>query len=180
MKPYQKLVGHWRGEGLTIVTGAPEEALLRFEAKYNATLSTDLDFREYLLNVDGMAQVGGKDCDQKGFAFWPLNRIRSVPEECVESKVGVPRVDDVGKYFVFADYMQWSWAYAIGVSPNQEGQILQFGTSSPRIVAYSFSEFVEAYVRDSGQLYLPPSLKGTGVTPKPRRFSSTRSSRGSR
>jgi hypothetical protein len=155
MKPYQKLVQRWSAHGLTIAAGVSEEILRRFEMKYGVTLSSVPDLREYLLNVDGMAQIGGQDCDEKGFAFWPLSRIKSVPEECTESKVEVPRFDNIGNYFAFADYMQWSWAYAICVAPNQPGKILQFGTHSPRIVAGSFSEFVEAYLADLEQLYLP-------------------------
>jgi hypothetical protein len=155
MKPYKRLVERWSGDGLTIAAGVSEEGLRRFETKYGVRLSSVPDFREYLLNVDGMAQIGGQDCDEKGFAFWSLSRIKSVPEECAESKVETPRLDDIGDYFAFADYMQWSWAYAICVAPNQLGKILQFGTPSPRIVADSFSQFVDAYLADSEQLYLP-------------------------
>lgn len=155
MKPYQKLIQRWSAEGLTVVPGVSEEGLRRFEMKSGARLASVPDFREYLLNVDGMAQIGGQDCDEKGFAFWPLSLIKSVPEECPARKVEVPRVDDIGNYFTFADYMQWSWAYAIHVSQNGAGEVLQFGTPSPRIVAGSFSEFVESYLADSEQLYLP-------------------------
>lgn len=154
MEPYEKLVQHWIAERLTIAAGVSEDVLDRFEDKHGVTLSADRDFRAYLLRVDGMAQVGGQDCDQNGFAFWPLSRIKSVPEECAKSNVMAPKVKEVEKYFAFADYMQWSWAYAICLSESQKGKILQFGTHAPRIVAGSFSEFVEAYVRDSNQLYL--------------------------
>ena len=153
MKPYQKLVQHWSNDGQTSATGTSEEALRKFEVKYGLTLSFFSDFRDYLLNVDGMVQIGGQDCDEKGFAFWPLNRIRSVPDECATSKVKIPEVDDVDRYFAFADYMQWSWAYAICLAPGQKGRVLQFGTHSPRIVADSFGEFVDAYVRDADELY---------------------------
>jgi hypothetical protein len=102
-----------------------------------------------------MAQIGGHDSDEKGFAFWPLSRIKSVPEECAKSKVHLPKIDDNGSYFAFADYMQSSWAYATCLAPDQLGKILQFGTHSPRIVADSFTQFVEAYLADAEQLYLP-------------------------
>jgi len=77
------------------------------------------------------------------------------PKEVRESKVETPRLADIGSYFAFADYMQWSWAYAICLAPDQLGKILQFGTKFPRIVADSFSQFVDAYLTDSEQLYLP-------------------------
>jgi hypothetical protein len=154
MKPYQNLVEHWRACGLIIAAGAPQEGLGQFERNYGVRLSSVSDFREYLLHVDGMAQTGGQDCDEKGFAFWPLSRIKSVPEECAENRIEMPRLADIGSYFAFADYMQWSWAYAISLAPTQLGKILQFGTKSPCIVADSFSQFVIAYLADSEQLYL--------------------------
>jgi hypothetical protein len=153
VKPYQQLIKHWRGEGLVIVPGVSKREMRDFESTHNVTLP--IDFREYLSHVNGMAQVGGDDCDEKGFAFWPLRSIRSVLEEAARSKVEVPELESVDNYFAFADYLQWSWAYAICLAPAREGTILQFGTRSPRIVAGSFAEFVEAYIHDSEQLYLP-------------------------
>jgi hypothetical protein len=48
-------------------------------------------------------------------------------------------------------------AYAIALGTKRRGAILQFGTHSPRIVAGSFAEFVEAYINDAEQLYIPQS-----------------------
>jgi hypothetical protein len=154
MKPYRKLIQHWTDVGLTIAAGITDEELTSFEAHYHVDMGSALDFKEYLRAVNGMTQSGGQDCDAKGFSFWPLNRIKQVPEECLQHKMGVPSIRDIEKYFVFADYMQWSWAYAICLAPSQSG-ILQFGTRSPRLISNSFSDFVKAYMRDSEQLYLP-------------------------
>ena len=153
MKPYQQLIQHWKAEGLTIAGGVSEEALRMFEIKCAVTFPEE--FREYLANVNGMLQVGGQDSDGKGFAFWPLSRIRAVPDECLASKVTVPLFDGVENYFAFADYLQWSWAYAISLGTKRRGAILQFGTRLPRIVADSFAEFVAAYISDAERLYLP-------------------------
>ena len=155
MKPYKRLVERWSSNGLTIPAGASTEELQRFDTKHGVRLLSVPDFREYLLNVNGMAQIGGHDSDERSFSFWPLSRIKSVPAECTEKRVETPKLDDVGRYFAFADYMQWSWAYAICLASSHLGKILQFGTHSPRIVADSFSQFVEAYLADSEQLYLP-------------------------
>jgi hypothetical protein len=153
MRSFEQVIQYWRSEGLTIPSGVPEEALRLFETKYGVTLSED--FREYLSNVNGMAQKGGQDSDTNGFSFWPLNRIKIVPEECADSNVRTPELRDIGSFFVFADYLQWSWAYAIDLGGVRKGRILQFGTQVPRIVAASFTEFVDAYVRDSETLYVP-------------------------
>jgi hypothetical protein len=153
MQPYEKLIQRWSAEGLAIVPGVSEDAVLAFESKHGVAIPAD--FREYLLHVDGMSQVGGHDCDEQGFGFWPLSRIKTVPDECAANNVQVPTLESVEHYFAFADYMQWSWAYAISFEGRHGGKILQFGTLSPRIIADSFAEFVEAYVHDSEQLYLP-------------------------
>jgi hypothetical protein len=153
MKPYEKLIDHWQAEGLSLAPGASKRALREFETKHKVVLPAD--FREYLSYANGMAQVSGHDCDAKGFSFWPLSRITTVSEECKRSKVEIPAVDDIDHYFAFSDYMQWSWAYAICLLPAREGMILQFGVRSPRIIAGSFTEFVDDYIIDSEKLYLP-------------------------
>lgn len=153
MRAFEQLIQHWRTEGLIVVPGVAEEETREFETRHDVALPPD--FRKYLSHVNGMAQIGGQDCDGKYFAFWPLHRIKPVPQECAENKAQVPVIENVDAYFAFADYMQWSWAYAICLASKQRGKILQFGTLSPRIVANSFTEFVEAYVRDSEQLYIP-------------------------
>jgi hypothetical protein len=107
-----------------------------------------------------MAELPGQDCDCNGFAFWPLHRIKTVPEECALNKINVPSVHAVANYFAFADYLQWSWAYAICLEETQKGQILQFGADVPRIIAPSFTDFVDAYLRDADQLYIPVQRRG--------------------
>jgi hypothetical protein len=159
MTPYEKLVERWVSGRMTIPAGVPEDELKEFETKYGVSLSLVPDFKEYLLNVNGMAQIGGQDCDEKGFAFWPLNRIKSVPQECAENNVEPPKIDDIKNYFAFADYMQWSWAYAIYLGPNQPGKILQFGIQCPRIIATSFAQLVESYLGDSKELYPAPPTR---------------------
>jgi hypothetical protein len=113
------------------------------------------DFGEYLLNVNGMIPKGGEDCDEKGFAFWPLEDIKRVPVECSTKSLGIPDIHGISDYFVFADYMQWSWAYAIRLSEGNPGNILQFGIRKPRVIAENFSDFVRLYVSDSDQIYDP-------------------------
>jgi hypothetical protein len=102
-----------------------------------------------------MTQVGGHDCDPKGFAFWPLSRVRDVIKECAEHSLALPEVLDPDKYFVFADYLQWSWAYAIHLNDStlQTNQIIHVGTLGPKMVARSFAEFVGDYLGDAKELY---------------------------
>jgi len=58
--------------------------------------------------------------------------------------------------FVFADYLDWSWAYAIRLlaTPSESGHIFMIGKQeTPIQIAESFSDFVELYLVDSPILY---------------------------
>ncbi len=149
-----KLISYWQSQNLRIAPGNPEGSVRVFESRYSVILPPD--FREYFLSVDGMAQVGGHDCDPTGFAFWPLARLKSVPEECTEHALALPEVPDPDKYFVFADYLQWSWAYAIrlGDRPSEPNPVIHVGTVRPKTVAGSFTEFTDLYLRDARELYV--------------------------
>lgn len=149
-----KLVRHWRSLNLPIAPGNPEEKVREFESRNGVMLP--LDFREYLLHVDGMVQAGGQDCDPNGFAFWPLARVKSVREEYTKHSTPLPEVPDADRYFVFIDYLQWCWAYAIrlGARPSDGGQIIHVGKLNPKVVAGSFTEFVDLYLRDARELYV--------------------------
>ena len=112
--------------------------------------------RQYLSAANGMPTIPGSDVDSNGFRFWPLEHIRPVPTVCAEAGVPVPAVKDPARYFVFADYFDWSWAYAIDLSRSDAGSqpIVHVGTLEPKTVAHSFTEFVDLYVQDSRDLYV--------------------------
>jgi len=149
-----KLIAHWRSQNLRIMPGNTEDRVRDFESRNAVILPPD--FREYFLSVDGMAQVGGHDSDPTGFAFWPLARVQSVIKECAEHSLVVPEVQDQDKYFAFADYLQWSWGYAIhlGDRPSAPNPVIHVATLRPKVVARSFTDFVDMYLRDAEELYV--------------------------
>src|SRR6266581_8352384 len=149
-----KLISHWRSQNLRIALGNPEGKVREFESRNGVILPPD--FREYFLSVDGMAQVGGHDCDPTGFAFWPLARVISVVRECAEHSLPLREFPDPDKHFVFADYLQWSWAYAIRLSEHvsDANQGIHVASLRPKVVANSFTEFVDLYLRDARALYV--------------------------
>src|ERR1700676_736441 len=116
MDPGAELVRYWRSLGLSIAQGASEAELREFETYYQVSLPSD--FREYLSTVDGMAQSGGHDSDKNGFSFWPLRRIHPLVKVCVDNSLEIPPVRFPERYFVFADYLQWCWGYAIYVNDS--------------------------------------------------------------
>lgn len=150
---YEQLVSYWKATGLKIAEPVHPSQLQLFETQNDIKLPED--FRMYYRYVNGMVQEGGHDCDKKGFSFWPLAQIRRVPDECSEQSVPVPDIDDPNQYFVFADYLQWSWAYAIRLSRKapDPSPIIHVGTLEPKVVAQGFSDFVKLYMSDSEELY---------------------------
>jgi hypothetical protein len=151
-----KLNHHWKSNGLQIVRGAPQQDIQTFESRYSVVLPNDL--REYFLNSNGMPQVAGSECDREGFGFYPLARVKNVVEEYARLKPGgpiTPTISHPETYFVFVDYLQWCWAYAIRLTndPSQSNEVIHVGTLHPKLIAHSFKEFVDLYVKDASELY---------------------------
>jgi len=57
--------------------------------------------------------------------------------------------------FLFANYLQWSWAYAIrlGSDAIHSNDVILLGTRKLQKAASTFSEFPELYFRDARELY---------------------------
>jgi len=151
--PYKRLIDHWTAQGLKIAAGATEEEVLSFKSQNRVILPGDL--RDYFLNVNGMVQDFENSCDQRGFAFWPLSLMTNVAKECGKRSSIESAFKDPERYFVFADYLQWSWAYAIRLdaSSPEAGQVVHVGTLRPKVIAGSFTEFVSLYLQDARELY---------------------------
>jgi hypothetical protein len=151
---YEKLVSYWTDGGLKIARGCRESEVRQFEIENGVALPGDL--RAYFLHVNGMLPDAREDCDLNGFCFWPLSRVKSVVKELAlhSSPMGGSAEDHL--HFVFADYLQWSWAYAIRLTESAAGHnpVIHVGTQEQRTVANSFTQFAELYLRDSKDLYL--------------------------
>lgn len=129
--------------------GVPEHALRQFESDHAVKFPADL--REYFAKCNGMVQRGGADTDMEGFAFWPIERVGLMRKVCSEAGVALPSIQSPEEYFVFADYFQWSWAYAIRLG-SEDSSVILVGAEGD-VVAASFSEFVRLYIEDAEALY---------------------------
>jgi hypothetical protein len=147
------LVEYWQSQSMRLAQPADEAQVKEFERRYDLDMIPE--FRAYLMTVNGMLQSGSDDCDSHLFAFWQLDRIRPVVEECPELQLS----PEEGRYFVFADYMIWSWAYAIDLmAPSATaGNVILVGGLRQQRVSSTFSEFVRLYVEDSRELYAVPA-----------------------
>ena len=82
----------------------------------------------------------------------PLSAVSRVSDVNRMFDPVLPGFPDDTKFFVFADYLQWSWAYSIRLAGAMSGRIVIVGKPVPEIVADSFDEFVRLYVADAEPL----------------------------
>ncbi len=156
---HERLIVHWKKRGALPAPPATPEAITAFERKHAVRFPDD--FRSYLLDANGMSEAG--IMDNEGFCFWNLSQMKTLRQLNLDDGVSTPGFDE-NSYFAFADYLIWSWAYAIdlGRESTTRGQVIHVGTLQPRIIAESFTDFVESYVADSPNLYPDPISESSG------------------
>jgi hypothetical protein len=152
---WRQLIEPWRLQNLPIQKVCREEDILCFETRQKITLAPDI--REYFLNVNGMTPYFPGYQDGEGFSFWPLENVRTLAEENDSSDRGYLRIAERDSFFLFSDYLDWSWAYAVKILPGScdaEG-IYLLCCNNPIRIADSFSDFMRMYLGKSDQLYPP-------------------------
>ena len=151
----RELAKHWAAHGMAARYGNSEKAVRHFEEIHNVRLPPDL--RDYLLFIDGMDRTSITDYqDRNGFSFWPLSKIKSAGEEAGLHPGGYWDFPNQDVLYVFANYLDWCWAYAILLSkdPTDDSPVFVLGKAKlPIKVANSFREFVGIYLADSPTLY---------------------------
>ena len=153
---WRHLIESWRSQNLPIQKACEEDDIRSFETRNKIALAADM--RDYLLNVNGMTTYFRGYQDEEGFSFWPLERMRTVAEDNEALGRRYLRLTEGDSLFLFCDYMDWSWAYAVKMHPGSgaaEG-IYLVCCRNPIKTADSFSDFVRLYLDGSDQLY-PPS-----------------------
>ena len=167
-RPADELSRYWAAQKLPVRLGAPRETVRQFETTHNVSLPTEV--REYFLKHDGMSSDSHYGIDKAGFSLWELARVRPAAEELSSYSLPVPEGHGLDESFAFADYLDWSWAYAIRLTANpREGRVVMIGTADhrPLEIASSFGEFVALLVRDSPRLYPAAPEKAIRNQPDP-------------
>jgi len=142
----ERLLAHWRADG-HVRLGPPttEAELNSFERKYSVQLP--LVMRAYLEQVNGFMPPDNQD--REGFSFWPLRQITRVSDfrNC--------RYGARSELYLFADYLDWSWAYAVTlVGPMSSVFIVGTADGEPQMVSTSIDEFIELYLVDDPRIYV--------------------------
>jgi hypothetical protein len=136
---WDRVRARWAAHAVHTVPPATAVELAAFESSYGVSLPGDL--RSYFAELGGMDPRAVPAYDHEGFAIWPLTEVR--------------RTESDPRLFVIADYLNWSWVYAIelGVTADRPHPIVMLGTTTPQPVAESFAEFIDLYLSDSRLLY---------------------------
>ena len=91
--------------------------------------------------------------DAETTAWWPLQRLKNIPDEYPHTVTDPTIAKNAPRYIFFADYMIWCWAWAIDCGDGKDrGRVAVIGGSPDRFVADSFAEFVDRYVEDQRQI----------------------------
>lgn len=152
MKPHEQLLMMWatsQHEYSRIVTHG--EAEVNSLARHYG-VSLPEDFRAYLLHACSTLDDGGQ-MDDFSNAWWGLERIRSVAEEysLLDTSSVLARSPD--KWLFFADTAIWCTAWAICCLEGPDFGRICIAGSGDRVVADSFAQFIDAYLRDDRAIY---------------------------
>ena len=151
----ERVRAHWMEKGTKTQPGVPLQQIHSFESRYLVRLPPDL--RAYYATVDGMEEG---EIDSDLFSFLPLKAVRAVPEELAHFG-GIPDYREIvwtlpepHRWFVIVDYLIRSAVYAIHLSATEEPSPVLWigGGKHHRIVAPSFSGFLEAYLANPHDL----------------------------
>ncbi|MDQ0108378.1 hypothetical protein J2T02_003511 [Chitinophaga terrae (ex Kim and Jung 2007)] len=152
----EKVKERWKEDGINHAVPAPNENISSFSLKTNKHLPQDL--AAYFTHLNGMAGV----CDQKLFRFYALSEFRTVREELGDWEGGpdyrniVTKLDGHEDCYVFADYCFHLSTYAIRLydQPSGNNEIYVICGEVFKIVATSFTEFMDLYLADDPKVYL--------------------------
>ena len=92
----------------------------------------------------------GGQMDERN-AWWGLERIRSIVEECDDQSPMTLAIDP-RKTLIFADHAIWCWAWAVCCDGgHNHGRVMVIGPD--RWLADSFTQLIDRYLTDEQGLY---------------------------
>jgi hypothetical protein len=133
---------------------ATDRDIFLFEEKYGLLIPDDLI--DYFKILNGTSE----EYDAKFFQFNSLNDFKKIDEAFKEWK-GVPNYQKIRETFdyrdttfIFADFQICLFSYGIQLYKNKPGrnEIYAFCGDEYRVIAYSFTEFLDLYFSESIKL----------------------------
>lgn len=140
---------YWRNfSDVSVHLPASDIEIFRFEKSRSIELPRE--FVCYLKCANGFDQSKNYK-DSNGFNFWPLETLSCA----AEYDDGTWSFNKAEEYYIFCDYFDLSWAYAIRVKGSNKGEIVRIGASdgNPHLVARNFCDFLALYIRNDLKLY---------------------------
>jgi cell wall assembly regulator SMI1 len=148
-----RLRRHWLQNGIKIRNGLSLQQIESFESSYAIRIPPDL--RTYYATMDGMEEG---ETDSEMFSFLPLESVKSIPERLARYREysGITKsLTDSHCWFVTVDYVLTSMVYAVYLSSEPVNSPVRcICGNQHRIVAPSFSDFLEANLANSLDLLL--------------------------
>jgi hypothetical protein len=142
MSPVDQLIFWW---GEARAPDVPDGELDALETRYSIRFPDD--FRAYLK----AAMPSGNDWDPEGTKWWPLSEIKSVREECDDWEA--TSALDSDRLLIFADFLIWSYAWAIDCSGGENRGKVAVISGNDRYVADNFDDFVKCYLRGDPSIH---------------------------
>ena len=148
----ERLVSYWKGQPIGVRPPVNQKNVKDFEKTFSVRLPEDvLDFYEH---ADGFDQIFDMEnskyyYDRNGFNFYPLSKV--APVDSIEN--GAFSFPGSSTYFAFADYLDWSWGYALRLGAGSSRVVIVGERDKQVHVADTFEEFVGLYIANDDAIY---------------------------
>lgn len=154
MKNTLALKKYWLKQGFLFTKIALIKDIYSFQGKNKCLLPEDLV--EYFLKINGTNEKH----DINYFNFYSLDNFKSV-KSLYHDYTGIPNYSQLintlpnsENYYVFADFQMSLFAYAIYINNNSDSHyVVALCGKEYRIIADSFSDFIDLFLEDSDKLY---------------------------
>ncbi|TGD81810.1 SMI1/KNR4 family protein [Hymenobacter wooponensis] len=157
MNNLSKLNSLWKDLKIRTVETATESQVAELEVSHNLQLPQDL--RDYFTAINGT----DGESDNELFSFYTLAQFQAATQVLGAWQNGIPRHSDVldkihgiETYYVFADYFISLTFYAIKLYPtaSAENEVYAICGRDYKVIAKSFSEFIDMYLQQSAELII--------------------------
>jgi hypothetical protein len=147
--PARQFREFWRHRNLPARAGISANLIAKFEEKHRVLLPNDM--RELLTLMDGTEGFSADD-----LTLWPLQELKPIPDvftgadySCLNPQ-NPQALPNAGSYFVFADWLIYSFCYAIGLGKDvPHGEIVFIDGENWYRCSNSFSAFLGSYMHEA-------------------------------